>query len=601
MRRVCVGAVVAALVGLVYSAPALADNTCPPGQVLHTWVQSDGSQGACHATDGDIYIESADGTQRFLIDTSTGAVTIDGAMEFDSTVGIDGNVRVGDSGASLATITAASGLIHTESDITCGPVAAPLVDIGADGALRLGTAAAPKFTVSTAGAVHQEGGLTVGAVAAPLASLAATGVLRLGTAAAPVFTVDASGNVAILNDLDLGVIATPAMHIDADGSQRWGLAAGPVATMSTAGEFACDGDVLIGPTGADLIHLDNDGSARGGLTGAPVWTLSATGAAHLEGDVTVGPVAAPLVDIGIDGALRLGTAAAPKMTVSTAGAAHLEGDVTIGPVAGPLMDLGIDGALRLGTAAAPKLTVSTAGATHMEGDLTIGPVAGPLADVGIDGALRLGTAAAPIFSVSTAGAVAFDEDCDIGPTGAATVHLDADGSQRWGAGAGVATMSAAGVLDLDGAITTDSTVDGLDLNPTTETSYLGVMHMARGRLDCTGGEVCDTADSPVAFGPTLPDNAVMHQCWYQVVTTITSDTMPADGAVVGIGFATDDVDGIVTPVGHAAGAYTTAIQDGTPTNFSEQLTAARRFSATIGTDNVAAGVVDVYCLYFVGP
>jgi len=89
----------------------------------------------------------------------------------------------------------------------------------------------------------------------------------------------------------------------------------------------------------------------------------------------------------------------------------------------------------------------------------VGPTAGPLVHLDADGRLA-GVPRCPTATIGTDGAFACDEDVD-SAHGAAAMHLDADGSQRWGVvGAPVATMSSAGVFDVDGAITTGSTVEG---------------------------------------------------------------------------------------------------------------------------------------------
>jgi hypothetical protein len=310
-------------------------------------------------------------------------------------------------------------------------------------------------------------------------------------------------------------------------------------------------------------------------------------------------VAAPVFQVAATGAIRGGTAAAPVFTASATGAVHAEGDLTLGPVAAPLVDIGIDGAVRLGTAAAPTVSITTAGAPHFEGALTVGPAAAPLHGLAVDGSEVWGAVAAPVATLSAAGAFACDEDVNIGPTGAALIHLDADGSQRWGAsGAATATMSTAGALATDGAITTDSTVEGLTLDGATGVADItGAVRYVRARLTCTGGEVCDQADSPILFGPTLPQGAYLHWCMIDVTAVFTSDTMPADGAVLALGIVGDE-SGIHAGVTHAEAAY-----DGVPVwtvaTAVGPLGAAAQLAATVTVDNVAAGVLDVICAYSV--
>jgi len=102
-------------------------------------------------------------------------------------------------------------------------------------------------------------------------------------------------------------------------------------------------------------------------------------------------------------------------------------------------------------------------------------------------------------------------------------------------------------------------------------------------------------------GPTLPLGAVITRAWYRVLTTLTSAT--ADTAAIGIGFTTDDANGIVASVTIAAGGnawdagFHETIQDGDITAATVALTAARQFDVTVVTEVPSAGEFAVHYEY----
>lgn len=104
------------------------------------------------------------------------------------------------------------------------------------------------------------------------------------------------------------------------------------------------------------------------------------------------------------------------------------------------------------------------------------------------------------------------------------------------------------------------------------------------------------------LGVTLPDNAVVVRSWYTVLTTFTSAD---DSATIAISIPTDDVAGIVAATAISAdgtpwdAGHHEGIQVGTAATFSEQTTAARELTLTIGVQDLTAGKLILFCEYVV--
>ena len=107
----------------------------------------------------------------------------------------------------------------------------------------------------------------------------------------------------------------------------------------------------------------------------------------------------------------------------------------------------------------------------------------------------------------------------------------------------------------------------------------------------------------IQIGPSIPDNAFVTYAHYEVLTTFTSS---GDSATISLGFATDDVAGIVAATAISGvgdiwdAGHQGCIQDDTPPNFSNQLTAARQVDLTIAVENVTAGKLTLYVHYVIG-
>ena len=153
--------------------------------------------------------------------------------------------------------------------------------------------------------------------------------------------------------------------------------------------------------------------------------------------------------------------------------------------------------------------------------------------------------------------------------------------------AGVATIGA-GVVDE--AMLVVASADGLHTKRIARATYSFAEH---------GGAV-----STIGLGVTIPDNARVVRTWYEVITTLTSNS-GTDGATVNLHIPTDDTDGLVAAVAISTGTPWDAglhdgIQTGTAATMSEKTTAARELSVTIGVEAIdAAGIVVFFCEYVV--
>jgi hypothetical protein len=104
----------------------------------------------------------------------------------------------------------------------------------------------------------------------------------------------------------------------------------------------------------------------------------------------------------------------------------------------------------------------------------------------------------------------------------------------------------------------------------------------------------------IGLGVSLPDNAIITRSWYTVLSSLTS----ADStATVALSIPTDDAAGIAAATALSANNYAAGhhegIQTGTAANFSEQTTAARELTLTIGVQDLTAGKLILFCEYVV--
>jgi len=107
--------------------------------------------------------------------------------------------------------------------------------------------------------------------------------------------------------------------------------------------------------------------------------------------------------------------------------------------------------------------------------------------------------------------------------------------------------------------------------------------------------------SSATLGPVFPKYSRVTHAYYEVLTTFTSAT---DAATIGMGFATDDVNGVLASIAISDGTNPfdagckACIQDGAVANFSNRLTADRQLQFTRGGAEVlTAGKLVVYLDY----
>ncbi len=563
MRRTVLGAVVAALLGLIYSTPAWAvcdggltavypdQSMCVAGAV--TLDSTLGITGAleCDSSlgvDGAFRVGAA-GASKFDVVAASGNTQIDGTCEVDGTLGADGNFRVGASGASLFDITAATGALQCDAG---GEFDGAL---GVDGAFRVGASGASLFDVAAAtGNTQIDGTLEVDGAAG------VDGNLRVGAAGASslLFTVAS----ATLDIIKTKYTADAAIAISPAAGAATGNVDGLLVSMDNSGTggTARSGGELSAIRVVPTTNASDSASA-------PYYGLLLDGATDSGGTSSIVGVR---VDTGYDIGLQVASG-----TIDFVGADFdADGDATIKSLTVPTAKL---------TAAAAIAAAAAAAAA----DTSFAGVSVTLDNSGAGGtALTTGSGAG--VEVTPTG------NAGDGASGAYRSFMASTATDSGGAATFTAFEAGSGY---DECLTCDSgTVEGLSLDPVAaDTNYLSAMREFEATLTCTGGEVCDQADSPIQFGPTLPAGAMLHWCVIAVTTEFTSDTMPADAAVVALGID-GDTSGIHAGVTHAVARY-----DGVPvwTVASEvgPLASAQKVIATVTVDNVASGVLKVHCTY----
>jgi len=101
-------------------------------------------------------------------------------------------------------------------------------------------------------------------------------------------------------------------------------------------------------------------------------------------------------------------------------------------------------------------------------------------------------------------------------------------------------------------------------------------------------------------GPEIPKGARITRAFYIVTTTFTS---AADTATIGLGFDTDDADGIVAAIAINNGGNPwdagnhEGIQDGAAANFGEALTADRQIEVNVAVQAITAGRLALFLDY----
>lgn len=110
-------------------------------------------------------------------------------------------------------------------------------------------------------------------------------------------------------------------------------------------------------------------------------------------------------------------------------------------------------------------------------------------------------------------------------------------------------------------------------------------------FDTDGGVVGDIALLEI------PDNSTITRSWYEIIIPFTS----AGLATVALGIASDDTEGLVEAVDFDNAMFTAGYHgtnaNNDPNNFTTKTTAKRNVVLTIGTANLTAGKLYLWCEY----
>lgn len=176
----------------------------------------------------------------------------------------------------------------------------------------------------------------------------------------------------------------------------------------------------------------------------------------------------------------------------------------------------------------------------------------------------------------------------------------ADGKIIVGSSAGVATnveMSGDATISNTGAVTIATGAVEESMLIAQSADGLHAKRIARATYDfaADGGVVGD-----IELGVSLPENAIITRSWYTVLSKLTSANSTA---TVALSIPDDDVAGIAAATALSDNKYTAGhhegIQTGTAATFSEQTTAARELTLTIGVQDLTAGKLILFCEYVV--
>ncbi len=161
-----------------------------------------------------------------------------------------------------------------------------------------------------------------------------------------------------------------------------------------------------------------------------------------------------------------------------------------------------------------------------------------------------------------------------------------------------------------GPVTTSAIEDGAvteaKLQAADTEGTLGALRTATGVFD-PSANAGERTIGDHAFGPSIPDNAIIMFAWYEVETTFASTVGP-DDATIALGVnqagATADIKAAVAINNGAnpwdAAAEITCLPVWTFATAVDKLTAARQFNATVAVDNLDAGKLILHAVYFIG-
>lgn len=189
-------------------------------------------------------------------------------------------------------------------------------------------------------------------------------------------------------------------------------------------------------------------------------------------------------------------------------------------------------------------------------------------------------------------------------TNISTINTLADGKIYLGNGSNVATevtlsgditMTNAGVT----AIGSGKVLESMLVVPTVDALQPARMVRATYDFSVDGGAI-----STIGSGVTLPDNAIVTKCWYEVSTTFTSST---DAATIAINIPTDGdlqaaiaISDVTNPYDAGLIACDTKGTDSNDPSTFIKTTAAREISWVIAVETLTAGKLQLFLEYVVG-
>jgi len=397
----------------------------------------------------------------------------------------------------------------------------------------------------------------------------ADGKIIVGNGSGVATDVDMSGDVTIINDgtttIGADTVANTMLENITRGSVKVGGASDAPTDYDakTSGQIlvgdgtdilsvGVSGDVALASTGAVTIQADSvENTMLANITRGSVKTGGASDAptdldCKTDGYIMVGD-GTDIASVGVSGDVTLANTGA--MTIATGA---VEDSMIEGLAAGQII-LGVDGT------AANNLISVLSGDVTMDGTGAVTIAAGAVEDSMIEalasGEILIGVdgTAANNAKVTTSGdaIIANDgaitvqegaiEDSMIEGLAAGQIILGVDGTAAnnlISVLSGDVTMDATGAVTIAAGAVDESMIvvpsgDGLNVKRIARATYSYAEH---------GGAV-----STIGLGVTLPDNAVVTRTWYEVITTLTSNSAN-DAATVNLHIPTDDTDGLVAGV-----------------------------------------------------
>ena len=239
--------------------------------------------------DGNFRVGSSD-AHKFNVDAASGNTQVDGYLEVDGTAGVDGNFRVGSSGGDKFNVTAASG--NTQIDGTLNVDSTTTLNgTTIDGNLDLNGSVDVSTNATIHGVLDVDGVSNLDVVdidgAVDMAStLQVDGNTNIGgtlgvTGLLTGSALDISGNI----DVD-GITNLDVVDIDGAVNMATTLQVGGVGTFldsaSVAGNFSVNGNTTLGNQASDTVAIPGDLTITGNLTVNGTQTTLSTATLEVE-------------------------------------------------------------------------------------------------------------------------------------------------------------------------------------------------------------------------------------------------------------------------------------------------------------------------------